>query len=96
MDDFIKQLSSTEMLGTYSKIWISLKERIGLLFNTKITMFKTELTGPVIFSIGLLILFLIAYWTKGRMKLIITQVISFKIAFAILMVVAKTALPYFE
>ena len=47
MEDLIKQLSSPAMLESYSKIWASLNDVIGLLFNTKITMFNTELTGPV-------------------------------------------------
>jgi len=93
MADLIKQLSRPAMLESYLKIWINLKEIIGLLFNSKITLFDTEFTGPVSFSLGLFILFLIVYWTKGRMKLIITQLIYFKIALAVLFVIAKHLAP---
>ncbi len=93
MDGLIKQLSSPAMIESYSKIWINLKEVIGLLFNTKITMFNTELTGLVTFSLGLLGLFLIVYWTKGRTKSIIIRVIYFKIALAVLVVAAKHITP---
>ncbi|MBU1386964.1 MAG: hypothetical protein KKD32_03835, partial [Proteobacteria bacterium] len=44
MDEFIKQLSSPDMLETYSIIWISLKEVVGFFFNT-------ELPGPVTRSV---------------------------------------------
>lgn len=96
MDTLIKQLTSPALLETYSKIWLSLKEIIGLLFNTKIVLFDTELTGQVTFSLGLLGLFLITYWTKGRTKSIVVKIIYFKVAFAVLLVIVKNAAPLIE
>ncbi|MBU1342523.1 MAG: hypothetical protein KKE44_15805 [Proteobacteria bacterium] len=96
MNELMNQLTTPQMLETYSRIWSNLKEIIRLLFKTTITVFDTGITGPVSFSLGLFVLFLLVYWTKGRTRYLFTRIIYFKVALAVISAAARHALPYFH
>ncbi|TSD02562.1 MAG: hypothetical protein Athens071416_637 [Parcubacteria group bacterium Athens0714_16] len=93
MDEFFDQLTNPAMIDIYLKLWSYFKEIFWLLYKTKVTVFKTSLTGPISLNIGLFFLIFGLYWFKGRRNQIIKNLFRYKKILVAVFIMAKYALP---
>ena len=83
MDKIMEQLSTPEMIIIYRTVWGHLEEIAGMLFQAKIDILDNTTTGTVSLSLAMIILIVLGFFLKGRIKAIALRLLYLKIIFAL-------------